>query len=57
MFAEVNLKVTDFDPGIGALPKIAKATFSFVMSVCQSDCLSACNNSNPTRGISVKFGI
>jgi hypothetical protein len=38
---------------LGAFPKLSKATISFVMSVC----LSAWNNSAPTRCSSIKFDI
>jgi hypothetical protein len=58
--AEVKLKVTNFDPGIGAFPQIAKSDYHVrhvCLSIRLSARLSACNNSTPTSRIPMKFDI
>jgi len=42
---------------LGALPKLRRATTSFVMSVRTPTRPAACNNSAPTGRISMKFDI
>jgi hypothetical protein len=42
---------------LGAFAKLRKATISFVLSVCLSVRLSACNNSAPTGRIFLKIAV